>query len=190
VAVFCIAFPMPLSSSPLSARLALTPASPGHVNATVQLSNAQKGKDANWFTVTAWQGGGLVVDRLHHVGGPVWRTTKRIPVTGDWKAIVRLADGRALLATPISMPRDTAIPAPGVPPRSGVRAFVKDKELLQREQAGGAEGLKIPAYLLLLLIVVVWLTAMTWGLRRLDHSVRGPSPDRTPPPASRVAVPA
>ena len=190
VAVFCIAFPMSLSSSPLAARLSLTPASPGHVNATIQLSNAQKGKDANWFTVTAWQGGGLVIDRLKHVGGATWRTTKEIPVTGDWKSIVRIANGRDLLASPIYMPRDTAIPAAEIPPRSGVRPFIKDKKLLQREAVGGSEALKIPAYLLLLVIVIVWLTAMVWGLRRLDASVRPPRRDTTAPPPSRVAVPA
>src|SRR4051812_39419261 len=191
VAVFCIAFPMPMTAEPLAARLSLTPAGPGHVNASVRLSDARKGGDAQWLTVTAWQGGSLVVDRLKHVGGPVWRTTEPIPVTGDWKALVRLEDDRDLLALPISMPRDTAIPAPGIPPRSGTRAFVRDKKLLQRESVGGSQALKIPAYLLLALIVIVWLAAMTWGLRRLDASVRGREPDRGAPPSStRVAVPA
>jgi len=54
-----------------------------------------------------------------------------------------------------------------VPARSGTRAFVKDKKLLQREAVGGSEALKIPAYLLLLAIAIVWLAAMTWGLRRI-----------------------
>jgi hypothetical protein len=179
-----------MTAEPLRAQLALTPAGAGHVNAAVRLSDESKGKHAQWFTVTAWQGGSLVVDRLEHAGGAVWRSTKPIPVTGDWKAIVRLEDGRNLLAAPVYLPRDTAIPAAEVAARSGPRTFVKDKKLLQREQVGGSEGMKIPAYLLLLLIAVVWLTAMTWGLRRLDASVRRHPPDRTPPPPSRVAVPA
>ena len=47
-----------------------------------------------WLTATAWQGGGLVVDRAARTGAGVYRTTRPIPVHGDWKALIRLHDGR------------------------------------------------------------------------------------------------
>ena len=52
--------------------------------------------DAEWFDVTAWQGGGLVVDPLERVAPGVYRTTEPIPVHGDWKAMIRLHDGNSL----------------------------------------------------------------------------------------------
>ena len=50
--------------------------------------------DAEWFDVTAWQGGGLVVDRLERTGPGLYRTTEPIPVHGDWKTMIRLAQGQ------------------------------------------------------------------------------------------------
>src|SRR3954470_15519073 len=76
--------------------VALTPAGPGYANATVHLRPASGADDANWFTGTAWQGGGLVVDRLRRVSPGVYRTTQPLPVHGDWKAMLRLHSGRAL----------------------------------------------------------------------------------------------
>ena len=71
--------------------------------------------DAKWLTVTAWQGGGLVVDRLQRVGDGVYRTNQAIPVDGTWKALVRLHSGRSLLGVPVFLPEDPAIPAKAVP---------------------------------------------------------------------------
>ena len=65
------------------------------------------------------------------------------------------------------MPEDRAIPAAGVSaePRS-TRAFVSDKQVLQRE-ALGSSALQLPAYLVLLVIAAAWLGTITWGLARL-----------------------
>ena len=45
------------------------------VAATVRLDPPDAGDDAEWLTATAWQGDGLVVDRLERVGQGVYRTT-------------------------------------------------------------------------------------------------------------------
>src|SRR5215208_3012085 len=64
------------------------------VAGTVRIDPADAASSPAWLTATAWQGGGLVVDRLHSVGDGVYRTTQPIPVHGEWKATIRLQNGR------------------------------------------------------------------------------------------------
>jgi hypothetical protein len=173
LAVACIAFPLPMtsgSSAAASVRLSdVTPAPHRTVAATVRLSPPGVAKDAQWLTVTAWQGGGLVVDRLKKVGAGLYRTTEPIPVYGEWKAMLRLENGRGVRAVPIYMPEDKAIPAKEIPARASfTRPFVRDKKILQREAVGGSGWLSTPAYLLLLAIAASWVAALAWGLRRLQ----------------------
>ena len=142
--------------------------------ATIKLSPRDAASDADWLTVTSWQGGGLVIDRLHRVAQGVYQTTKPIPAYGKWKAMLRLENGRGVRAMPIFLPEDRAIPAPEVPASASfTRDFVRDKKILQREAVGGSTFLQLPAYLLLALIVVVWLTAMGLGLRRMEQAADG-----------------
>ena len=97
-----------LQTSPVpgeSARVTLTDVpgdGGGHVAARVELSPRDAADDARWLTVTAWQGGGFVLDRLERTGPGTYRTTRPIPVDGEWKALLRLhhrqlAPGRAAL---------------------------------------------------------------------------------------------
>ncbi len=190
VAVACIAYPLPMNTgTPLSATAQLTTVDPGPhrtVNASFRLSSPDAATDAQWVTVTAWQGGGLVVERLRRIAPGTYATTEPIPVYGEWKTMLRLANGRALDAIPIYMPDDPAIPAREVAaPSSFTRVFARDKKILQREAVGGDLWLQIPAYLLLLTIAAVWLAALTWGLRRLgsrreQDDPRGHSPGLAP----------
>ena len=189
VAIACIAFPLPMDTgSPTSASIALTNAAgPPHrtVNATVRLTPKGAADHADWLTATAWQGGSLVVDRLKRIGDGVYTTTQPIPVYGKWKAMLRMENGRGVVAAPIFLPADPAIPAKGVPARSGVtRPFVRDKAVLQREAVGGSSTLAIPAYALLAAIVLAWLLVLGWGLRRLEKTAGEPYPED---PASGVA---
>src|SRR5919204_514271 len=175
LALLCIAYPLPMNTgSKASASVSLkevTPSPHRTVAATVRLHPPGTANDSQWLTVTAWQGGGLVVDRLKRVSEGVYRTTQPIPVYGQWKANLRLENGRGVRAVPIYEPRDTAIPAPEGPARTHfTRPFVRDKKLLQREAVGGATALQLPAYLFLLAIVLGWLVALGVGLRRLEKS--------------------
>jgi hypothetical protein len=179
VAVACIAYPLPMNSgSPTSAAVTLRTVKPPperEVQATVRLHPADAAQGSQWLTATAWQGGGLVVDRLERAGAGVYRTTQPLPVYGQWKTLIRLENGRALRAVPVYLPADSAIPAPKVAARAHFdRSFVRDKKILQRESVGGALWLTVPAYLLLLAIVAGWLAALTWGMRRLEGSARRP----------------
>lgn len=110
-----------------------------------------------------------MVDRLERVGPGVYRTTRPIPVHGDWKALIRLHCGRALLGVPLYLPDDPAIPAKAVPAEASfTRSFVPDKEILQREAKPGAAGLTLLAYGVVLAIAIALLGFIAWSLARLS----------------------
>src|SRR3954452_13223152 len=137
-------------------------------NATVSVDPPSAADDAKWMTTTTWQGGGLVVDRLERVRRGVYRTNRPIPVHGSWKAEFRLHKGRSLLGVPVYLPEDPAIPARAVPARPAFeRAFVRDKDILQREAKTGAAALTVLAYGVVLLITLSILGLIAWALVRL-----------------------
>jgi hypothetical protein len=142
------------------------------VEATIRLQPPDAADHNDFFTVTAWQGAQwkrqhVVIDPLVRVGNGVWRTTEPIPVHGDWKATIRLHDGRTLAALPIYMPFDPGIPAAEVPATDTfTRTFVADKEVLQREFTGGPGWLQAVAYAGLAAIAAGWIWIIAWGLGR------------------------
>src|SRR3954469_3688789 len=147
------------------------------VQATVTLDPPSAAKDARWLTVTDWQAGKLIVNRLQKVREGVYRTTQPIPVYGDWKALVRLHVGNSLTPIPISLPDDPAIPAKGVPATSQfTRTFIADKKILQRESKGAGAGLWALAYGVVLAIVISLLALLTWALLRLSRAETGGPP--------------
>jgi hypothetical protein len=206
VAVLAI-FALPLTSTvhPYRADLAMDPPlgiPGGRVHVTLRMHPADAARNALWFNVTAWQGartgnGGLVIKDLRETSPGVYQTDGTVPVFGEWKALVRLHKGRSLMALPIYLPADPAIPAPQVPPWPNVtRSFQREKGILQRESVGG-QGLQRPAYALLGALALVWVGSLGWGLRRLERALppdvrrdeRGvtptPEPERQPVGAGR-----
>ena len=151
------------------------------VDAEVRLDPPDVADDAVWFEALAWQGrewgdGGLVRADLEDRGDGTYRTTRPIPVHGEWKTVIRLHRGRSLQAVPVYLPEDPAIPAEGVAAETTfTRSFVSDKQLLQREAVGGSPALQTIGYGLLLVIGVSWLGAVAWGLRRIDLPVASAS---------------
>jgi len=172
VVVGLFAFALPMNGGPPTrAHFTLSELSPPparKVAATVRLDPRDAADHAEWFNLTGWQGGGSVVDPLHRIAPGVYRTTKPIPVHGNWKVTLRLHKGRTVAGLPIYMPPDPAIPVKGIPARhSFTRAFVRDKQNLQREQKKGVPGfLTTGAYLAVLAIAVGLLAALAWGLAR------------------------
>ncbi len=155
-----------------SVRLIDVGAGPGReVSATARISPASAAADARWLTITSWQGGGLVVDRLRPLGGGVYRSTEPIPVSGDWKTTLRLQTGRTIAAVPIYLPADRAIPAPAVAaPSRFRRTFVADKQILQRETKRGVpRSLTTVAPALVLTLALGLLTILAFGLARLGR---------------------
>lgn len=178
--------------SGVSARVALheLPGGPGReVAATIALDPPGAAADAEWFDITAWQGGGLVVDRLRQVGPGRYRSTEPIPVDGNWKAMIRLHDGNSLTALPLYLPRDSAIPVGEVPaPARFERAFGDEHLLLQREQTGGSPLLVAAAYATVAAIALSLLALLAWGLHRLSFGARPRRQRRRAPRRARLGL--
>ncbi|MEA2148860.1 MAG: hypothetical protein QOD69_690 [Solirubrobacteraceae bacterium] len=177
------------SSTDLRGRVALHDVSSGAQRtamATVTLTPRDGADDAKWLTATAWQGGGLVVDHLRRVSEGVYETTKPIPLHGDWKTMIRLHEGNAILGLPVYAPADAAIPVAGVAaPATFDRAFRSDHELLQREARTQDAWITWGAYLTVLLCALLLLTLLAWGIHRIGATAgkrRMPHPDVLGPP--------
>jgi hypothetical protein len=191
-----LAFPLVTpTTTGLGARVALRDLRPGPdrtVAATVTMHPRDAADHATWLTATAWQGGGLVVDRLRKVAPGVYETTKPIPVSGSWKTIIRLHRGSALLGLPVYAPADAAIPVAGIPaPPRFDRAFVSDKKLLQREARTRDAAITYGAYAAVLACTLLLLALLAWGLHRVGATAgkrRGPPPAPLHPPAPEPAA--
>jgi hypothetical protein len=161
----------------------LAPAPHRTVQATVRLDPGDGADGALWFTQTSWQGGGLVVSKLREIAPGVWRTTEPMPVSGDWKSLLRLHHGNVIDGLPVYLPADPAIPAAAVPASASFeRTFALDRHILQRESKSGVSGwLTLVAYLTVLAIALAMAGALGWGLTRLRGGLRAPrtATDRT-----------
>jgi hypothetical protein len=150
-------------------------ASGREVEATVRMNPPDAAADAEWFDVTAWQGGGLVVAPLERTAPGVYKTTEPIPVHGNWKAMIRLHDDSSLTALPIFLPRDEAIPVGEVPAKAQfTRSFSDEHQLLQRESKGGPAALVAIAYSTVIAIALSLLALLAWGLHRLAAGPAAP----------------
>src|SRR3954452_2845843 len=161
----------------------LQPGPDREVAATVRMDPVDAASSPAWLTATAWQGGGLVVDRLRSEGNGVYRTTEPIPVSGDWKATIRLQNGREVLGMPIYMPTDPEIPwaKPVAAKPQFTRSFVFDHKLLQREQKPDVPTwLKTVAPLIVLAIALTFLSLLAWGLGRIGRATARARPPTAP----------
>jgi hypothetical protein len=189
VAVFALlAFPLVTrTQTGLSGQVTLRDVSSGAnrtAMATVTVRPRDAAEHATWFTATAWQGGGLVVDHLRKVAPGVYETTKPIPVSGSWKTIIRLHKDNAILGLPVYAPADAAIPVGEVPaPRSFDRPFYADKLLLQREARTRDAAITYGAYATVLACTLLLLGLLAWGLHRVGVTagLRRGTPPLAPP---------
>jgi hypothetical protein len=174
-----------------SGRVVLTAADgpdPGRwANATLTVDPADAGENAEWFDVTAWQGGApMVIAGLEETAPGRYRTTEPIPISGTWKTMVRLHKGDSLAALPIYLPADEAIPVGEIPAKASfTRSFRDEHKLLQREQTGGDTLVVVAAYAAVIGVTVGLLTLLVWALHRLAvvEPRRRPGTASTAPPA-------
>jgi hypothetical protein len=90
---------------------------------------------AYWFEAMSWQGGGLVAGRLEEVAPGHYRTDRPMPVHGSWKTLIRLHTPlHSMVAAPVYLPADPAIPAAAVPAVDGARPLQPESEILRREE--------------------------------------------------------
>jgi hypothetical protein len=167
-ALIALAFPLPRTGGDgTHAALAMTPAGPGRVNLNVTLDPPNAAQRADWFEVLGWQGRDKRrIIELDQTGPSTYRAAEPIPVTGNWKALVRLAKGSHLMAMPVYLSASPTSNRPAVPPHSRSGAMTSDTFQLQREATGGPRWLTSTAYLILASIVASWLALAAWALRR------------------------
>ncbi len=184
VVIAPLVYPIPMTDVPgASAQISLDDVTTGEnraVHATVRLQPAHLADDAEFVNVTAWQGAqwrsGVhsFADPLEKVGRGVYRTTRPIPVHGEWKALLRVHDDRAMLAAPIYLPEDTAIPAEQVPAQPQMtRELILGQKVLLREAKEAPGWLTVLGYVLTLGVIVVWIAGVAWGVRRLRRCGTG-----------------
>jgi hypothetical protein len=146
----------------------------------VELEPRDAARDALWFEAISWQGldwnrGQSPLVDLEEVSDGVYRSPRPLPVSGQWKTLIRLQVDNDVVAVPVYMPADPAIPAEEVPAESSfTRSFVRDKEILQREAITDDVGLQRVGYGILVLIGLLWIASVAWALARIDSiSSRG-----------------
>ncbi|MGZ4540782.1 MAG: hypothetical protein ACXVX8_16020 [Blastococcus sp.] len=160
-----------------------TQSNPRLADISVKLDPANALDDPSWVTITSWQGGGLVVDKLTQTGPGAYKTTQPIPLYGDWKTLLRIHDGRTLTAVPIYLPADSAIPAPAIKADDGMtRQAIPEIKILQRERKDGGMVLWTIANLVVLACTLVLIAAMSWGVARYSRraGARDPYAGRLP----------
>ena len=112
---------------------------------------------ARWWEVMAWQGGGLrLIPLVAGEGSGVYRSAAPVPVSGDWKVMLRLHRGSDILAAMLRRPAD---PDRGIEAIEPANAFVTLRKENSSEGGGdpNASGLLEPGVL-----SVVGLLALAW----------------------------
>lgn len=137
------------------------------------LSLSRDVDDPAWVQITAWQGGGLHVDRMERTGPGTYRTTEPMPLTGEWKTLVRLHDGRELSAIPIYLPEDPAIGARELPAEPVFTRDVQgEQRILQRELKDDVPGwVWAGASFVVLACSLILVLALGWGVGRTARAV-------------------
>jgi hypothetical protein len=170
VALVALFVPLPRTGGD-GTRASIVPAraGEGEVRLAVRMRPANAARNAEWFEVISWQGRTPGQTRrltqLRRVGEGRYVTEGSVPVTGNWKSILRLAKGSHLMGLPVYLPASPQAGRPAVAsqPRSG--PMIADTFLLQREATGGPGWLTSTAYAVLVAIVAIWLVLLTWALR-------------------------
>ncbi|HWL64564.1 MAG TPA: hypothetical protein VNP73_01195 [Actinomycetota bacterium] len=176
VVILCIAFPAPTSPpSNVGAEVDLAYVERDGVrmaNVTVRPEPDSITESPMWFELLSWQGrdwnrGSKIVAALEETEPSTFKSSQPVPIEGDWKTFLRLHNEGYLVALPIYMPKDSAIPAPEIPATASFqRDFVPDKEILQREATTDGGALQRVAYGILGAIALAWIAAFAWSLSR------------------------
>jgi hypothetical protein len=169
--IFCLAYPLPTNHDvDATARFSLD-RSPGGTMANMQvaLQPPDVANDAEFFNITAWQGDGSVVQEPVRVREGVYRFEDPVPAGGDWKTLLRMQKGASLMAVPVYLPEDRAIPAPEVPAQANMqREFISDKEIVLREAKDVSPSLIYAGSGAIGAIAILWVLVIGWGLMRLN----------------------
>ena len=95
-----------------------------------------------------------------------------MPVSGKWKTLLRVHDGRILTAVPIYLHGDPGIGAPEVPARGADDAAVRpgDHHPAARAQPRHPAGAVAVGCLVVLVCTLILIAGLTWGAGRLNKA--------------------
>jgi hypothetical protein len=102
----------------------------------------------------------------------------RIPVTGAWKALLRLHRGGEMMAIALHLPGDPGLHKPELKAVDRTMAFQPEPRYLLREQHSGNNVLKNGVYTLLAGVVVMWIAAFAVAIGKIAPNQ---SPRQRPP---------
>ena len=187
---FCLPTHVPSNAT---ATLALDHDNGKTAYATVTFRPASVVSKPDYVQQLSWQGHTKSVEALlKRIGPGVYRTTKPLPIDGNWKSLIRMQQGRARADIPIFMPADPAIPVGGIAAKPHVtRALVSDTTLMQRERKKGIPGwVWSAATTAVLLIITVLLIIIGWGLNRVSSRLARSETSTSKPRRIPVGAPA
>lgn len=190
--------PGPQVTTTLSAERQLSPATGDgplesairEATITTRFADPSAVENAQSMMAIAWQGGGVVVAPLKEIAPGTFRAERPVPLGGNWKTVVRLQLGRRLLAAPVELPADPAIPVKGHSnPGTETLQMRNELLLLQRERLPDVPvWLWAPASSLVLGLVVLMMVGIAFGAARVGLRVLPEDPSTTGDADARVAT--
>jgi len=155
----------------------------------VRLSRPELSQDANWAYVLGWQGGGRHAAELVRQADGTLRSSRPVPIGGDWKSFVRVHKGPVQAAVPIRMPGDPVLGFAGfAAERQVTRPMVRDTELLQIERKDDAPlWAWTPALLAVMALNLSLMALVGAAAVRSGRAGTGPRDDRPATGADRRA---
>jgi hypothetical protein len=95
-----------------------------------------------------------------------------MPVSGQWKTLLRVHDGKIFTAVPIYLAGDPGIGAREVPAEATMtRPFVAEITILQRERSPDTpQVLWLVGCLVVLVCTLGLIAALSWGAGRINRS--------------------
>lgn len=193
-----LAVPLPRQDVPVNVNVVATkvgPATPTldrfgngalHQDAAIELdiTPAAAVRDADFFWVKVWQGGGSMSAPLTEVAPGHWRASQPVPTGGTWKTILLFGKGSLVMAAPVAMPSDPEYGQPAIPLQAQrTEQLVPAAKVLMREAHGGAAWPAMVAYGALGLVTVGWLAVLIAGAVSLGRG--GGTPGRPAPRSGR-----
>ncbi|MGH2723983.1 MAG: hypothetical protein ACRDI0_06895 [Actinomycetota bacterium] len=183
-----MALPLPRTAAPVQATLDVQRRGQG-AQVAVRLDPPDAARDARWFEILSWQGGGRVQTRLLPTGAGRHEAEHPVPVGGTWKTIIRLHRGTEMMAVPVAMPADREIGARAIRPVDRTATFASDRRILLRESRGGPAWAAMVIFPLLGAVVAAWVATLVLGAGRVAraHTADGrASSTASPRPRARA----
>jgi hypothetical protein len=182
ILAFCVPTHAPVATATVALDGVTVHGGERSANATVTIHPASTVSNPDYVQQLSWQGHTKSINAImRRVGPGVYRTEKPLPLSGTWKSLIRMQQGRTRGDVPVYLPADPAIPAVGIVARANVtRPFVSDTALMQRERKRDVPGwLWTAAMTIVLAIIAVLLAIMGWGLARVGARA-GEAPPAAP----------